>query len=620
MVDIVRNEKNWDAEFENVTYKQAQEISKNENIKEVCMYRKLGMSSIYLYDDFTTNLKVRAYDENALKNEKIILKKGRLPTKSNEILISTMTKNTTMIEEKIDLNQELELNINGKTQEYTVVGMAENLDFDETMGLSLGLNIGAIICLDDTLLDEDTILNVSVLTNNIQKIYETIETITDSLGWEVKKENASIATNQNTIKNLTKEEEQALLDNMFIQDTKLDSEDIDTSLKVLYNTKLLNYSCIMENNSEFAKTLIKVGICVVILIMIVSTLVIYTVFKMTYSERVKEFGSLSSLGMDKNGLKEMIRKEAFILSTSGIVIGMWLGFLLSNVIIKILNILISKTIDSKYLFILIDNKITMTLHFPFIMILFAIILVYLIVFIACKFSMRKAVKRNIIENIKSITDIKCNSKQLKYPKIIGKVFKEEGIIGYKNIKRDKIGYKTIVISIIISIVLFVSVSGYISNIYVNEKSKQKYDEYMMSIPVFSLINANALENVLNYIEQNNLVNDYYIVDVALSSAKLILTESEMSDTINQMIKDQVIKENSFSLHPLKLSDNIYYSLLDKAGSSSLKDDEIIILNTLDTKTRYGEKIQITNFNVGDSINAKFENGANKKLKIVRSVR
>jgi ABC-type lipoprotein release transport system permease subunit len=52
-----------------------------------------------------------------------------------------------------------------------------------------------------------------------------------------------------------------------------------------------------------------------------------SIFKMTYSKRLKEFGSLLSLGMCKRELKKMIRKKAFILGTSGIVIGICLGFL-----------------------------------------------------------------------------------------------------------------------------------------------------------------------------------------------------------------------------------------------------------------------------------------------------
>lgn len=620
MTDIVRNEKNWEAEFDNITYKQAQEIAKHENVKEVSVYRELGMSAIYLHEELTSNLKVRAYDGNALKNEKIILKKGRLPSNANEILISAMSKNTTTIEDKIDLNQKLELNINGETHEYIVVGLADNLDFDENKGLSFVINIGAIVCLDESMLNEDTVVNVSILTNNIQKIYKTVESITNEFGWEAEKESVSSEANQNIIKHLTREEEQAILESLFIQDTKLDNEDTDNALKVSFNTKLLNYSCVIEGNSEFAKTLVKVGACVIVLVMAVSILVIYTAFKMTYSERLKEFGSLLSLGMNKKGLKQMARREAFILGSVGIAIGMFLGFLISNVIIKVLNIFISRTIDSKYLFILIDNNVSMTLHFPFIVILLAIILVYVIVLISCMLPIKKAIKGNIIENVKSMKDIKCKNKQLRYPKLIGKLFKEEGIIGYKNIKRDKIRYRTIVVSIIISIVLFVSVSGYISNIYGYEESVQKYNDYRIDISTFSLVNPNSLEAVLDYLEYNKLVNDYYIVDIALNPSTLTLAENEKTDAIKQMINDKVITEDISGLKPLKFTDNLYNHLLEKAGVSSLKDDEIIILNAIDKKTKYGDKIQITNFKVGDTINTFLKDRTSKTFKIARRIR
>lgn len=439
MVDIVRNEKNWEAEFENVTYIQANEIAKEDNIKEISIYRKLGTSYIDLnFDIGTTQLDVRAYDENTLKNSNVVLRMGRLPKNSNEIVISSMENMRTIIEDNISLNQTLTLNINGKTKEYLVVGMAESLEFDSTKSFSL-INIGAITYLDDELIDEEAIVNVSILTKNIQKIYQTTENIQKNLGLEVEK---NVFSNSNSIENTdsSREDEETWLRNILNPNVESDAESIDNSFNIIYNTKLLNYACVLGSGSDFVKTLIKVVIFVISVIMIVSIMVIYTAFKMTYSERIKEFGMLLSLGASKKELRQIIRKEAFILGTIGVAIGMGLGFVLSTIIIKILNTFISKITDSKYLLILIDNQISMTLNFPFIIVLFAIIIVYTIVLISCKLPMMKASKANIIESIKNIADIKCKSKQLKYPRIVEKIFSEEGKIGYKNIKRDKIRY------------------------------------------------------------------------------------------------------------------------------------------------------------------------------------
>ena len=42
MVSIVRSEKNWEAEFDNIKYLDAIKIGKDKNIKDVSIYQQLG--------------------------------------------------------------------------------------------------------------------------------------------------------------------------------------------------------------------------------------------------------------------------------------------------------------------------------------------------------------------------------------------------------------------------------------------------------------------------------------------------------------------------------------------------------------------------------------------------
>ena len=198
----------------------------------------------------------------------------------------------------------------------------------------------------------------------------------------------------------------------------------------------------------------------------------------------------------------------------------------------------------------------------------------------------------------------------------------------KNIKRNKIRYRTIVVSIVISIVLFLSVSGYISNVYSNETEESKYDDYRMNIALISSVNDDCIEKVINYIEYNNLVKDYYIYEIPFTLDKMLLKEEEVSDTIKQMIKDKVITqedlyENGYfnmGLIPFKFSDNIYNYLLDKAGVNNLKDNEIIIINTINKKTKYGDKIKITNLNIGDNVTTNSSDKEKEIFKISRNIR
>ena len=93
MVNIERNKKNWEAEFANVTYKQAEEITKDKNIKEISICQKFGVTEgDYSWDlgemYFEAKINLRAYDENYLKNSNITLIEGRFPKSSDELIIT----------------------------------------------------------------------------------------------------------------------------------------------------------------------------------------------------------------------------------------------------------------------------------------------------------------------------------------------------------------------------------------------------------------------------------------------------------------------------------------------------------------------------------------------------
>ena len=68
------------------------------------------------------------------------------------------------------------------------------------------------------------------------------------------------------------------------------------------------------------------------------------------------------------------------------------------------------------------------------------------------------------------------AKKIKCPKIITKIFKTGGEIAYKNLKRSKRKYRTTVISIIVSVVIFIAISSFIqygfkmSNSYYTERN------------------------------------------------------------------------------------------------------------------------------------------------------
>lgn len=124
MINIIRKKGNWEARFSNIPYSVTKEISKNENIKEISLCKRIGISNEILTKPecyATIKFDVRAYDENSLKNANINITEGRLPRNSNEILLSLSNSKNLLLAEKISIGDKIQLIIDEVPKEYIVV-------------------------------------------------------------------------------------------------------------------------------------------------------------------------------------------------------------------------------------------------------------------------------------------------------------------------------------------------------------------------------------------------------------------------------------------------------------------------------------------------------------------
>lgn len=108
-------------------------------------------------------------------------------------------------------------------------------------------------------------------------------------------------------------------------------------------------------------------------------------------------------------------------------------------------------------------------------IIVAIILGFVTIYLSAFISARKASKIEPISLLRNSEGIKLKAKKLKTPKIIKKVFKTGGVLAYKNLKRSKKKYRTTVISITVSIFIFITMSSFINNMF--DFSSGYYKDY-----------------------------------------------------------------------------------------------------------------------------------------------
>ena len=215
-----------------------------------------------------------------------------------------------------------------------------------------------------------------------------------------------------------------------------------------YNSDLLMYSGTFAVNA-FTTMLYSLAAIVIGLIMFGSVALIYNAFSISVSERTKQFGLLSSIGATKKQLKRMVFFEALSVS----VIGIPLGILAGIGGIGVTLMLIGDKFRS------MGFPIDMKLSVSPVAVIIAVMVALLTVLISAWTPSKRATKVSAVEAIRQNMDVK-NTKPVKTSKLTYKLFGLPGMLANKHYKRNKKKYRTTVLSLFMSIVLFVSASAF----------------------------------------------------------------------------------------------------------------------------------------------------------------
>ena len=254
-----------------------------------------------------------------------------------------------------------------------------------------------------------------------------------------------------------------------------------------------------------------------------------------------------------------------------------------------------------------------------------ITIVFIIIFISSKLSIKNLKKSNIIETIKNAENIKIKENRLKTSKLLEKLLGIEGIIGYKDIKRDKSRYKGVVISLTASIILFLGITGFVNICYKTSllgASLNINTEDIFTDCIFSFNEQSKADEFINYLESNDLINDYCLYD-SIDRGSIKLTDDIISSDIKKVIEDGLYDINENGEMYIKSAivcyeNEAYNTLLKKIGIEELNDNETIITNKIDGGAKYNEELKLTNYKEGDIYKVKID-GKEKELKIAKIV-
>ncbi len=227
----------------------------------------------------------------------------------------------------------------------------------------------------------------------------------------------------------------------FIEDNKLPGKT---------NSSVLRYSGI-SRYTGFNSMILSLSIIVISLIMLGSISLIYNAFSISIAERTKQFGLLSSVGATKKQLRRMVVSEALMVSAIGIPLGILAG---------VGGIGITLFFVGNKFEALIGYPIPLKLSVSSLSLVIAVVIALLTVLISAIVPSKRATKVSAIEAIRQSKDINTKIKKVRTSKLTYKLFGLPGMLANKYYKRSRKKYRATVLSLFMSVVLFVSASAF----------------------------------------------------------------------------------------------------------------------------------------------------------------
>lgn len=581
----------WHIRLYNVSNGKLKRLKLNKDIDNIYTISEDGYAKLdTIKNEYKPYLKFYGMNKEAFNNLEFKLIKGRFPKDDNEIIISE------------------HLNKNGKA----------NLKIDDEITVNVG---------DRVTLEDDYVLNDSNPFDKGNEIIKNPNTKKYRVVGIIKRPDVSFeptsAPAYTTITTSTNEDNFSVFislknprdKNSFVELLGAKNYDEVVNMGInnprydyTLNNELLRWEALKFSDSTFSM-LLSIAEVVIFIIIFTSIFCIRNSFAISTTEKMRMYGMLSSVGATKKQIKKSVLTEGFILGLIAIPIGIICGIIAVFVLLKIVNLFLGD-----FLFNNIDG---MVFKVSFIAIIISIILGFVTIYFSAISSAKKASKVSPIDNLRNTNDIKISSKKLKTPKLIKNVFKTGGVLAYKNLKRSKKKYRTTVVSLTVSIFVFISMFTFINEGF--KQSSNYYQNYDYNYRI--TFNNNSSMDEINEIRNLDSVNASYLVYYAKPS---ILIDDISKINPKEPLEceydknDKCIKKYA-RLNIILLDDSTFKSYVKKVKGNYdyLKDKGILtdMYRFYDNKSKKEYEDRIYTYKSGDTIDSKLLNEDNISIDI-----
>ncbi len=562
---MVEYEKKYSGDFHYAFYDVKQENRKyfeeNRNIESLGYMYDIGYAMLegsinpdkpYLY--------IHAMDENGMKAAGVDLVEGRLPQNDHEVIISKhlwtnggvsykvgdklslgvgerLSEGEPLYQDNPFMSEEEELQVH-QQMEYTIVGLMKRPNKHIEPTLAPGYTIITFLS------NKDDVSHLNIYAKYTKSAIQNRDKVTASI--------------------LGVSEEIYNRYNRGDADKEVFAQMEKVASSYVCNIWLLKWELMLFSDST-KSMLYGIASIAILIVIFTSVFCIRNSFVISLTEKMKLYGMMSSIGATKRQRRRLVHGEAILLGCIGIPLGIICGTIATYIVVKCIGNLMITVLGMELVYV-----------FSVPAVIAGVVLAVVTLYFSAGKAAREAAKVSPIVAIRGNKMIRIRAKELRTPKIFNRLFGVGGAIAYKNLRRARVKYRTTVISIVVSVGVFVAMVTFTQLGFQASSIYYKDVPYQIQLTVFS--DENFEEAI--QITQMEGVKQYEILRRGEMLVKI--SDIPFSEQYLQYISEIVKEDSSLSFMVASIGDEEYKAYCKKLGLSpdKVKDKGILIADYL----------------------------------------
>lgn len=225
------------------------------------------------------------------------------------------------------------------------------------------------------------------------------------------------------------------------------------------HSDLLAYSGSFRNGN-LTSLLYGAILVLVLLIAFGSISLIYNSFSISVSDRTRQFGILRSVGATKRQLRGTVLYEALVLCAVAIPVGAAVGCLGIGITLFCLRDSFSYLLGSGGAYM--DVRMKLTFSLPGLAV--SVVACLAVTLISAWIPAKRAMSVSPITSIRQTEDLRVTKRAVRVSPLTKRLFRFEGLMAAKNFKRNRRRYRSTVVSLFLSVVLFISAAAFCNSL------------------------------------------------------------------------------------------------------------------------------------------------------------